>query len=293
MDPKNDNLKCLQHYVHVHKIQVLIVEETYFTELGQKTERVEKYLHSKSHHHLLSSSAHRAGISIFSFIGDVKLRPRDFTTSSALASLQWKSLDFALAGIYFATHGPTRLEQISDFDSKLADHDFSSALLMGDFNFVPNPILDKINSSARNTNTTGLREFDATIATKLNLTDVWRDANPGKRGATCTSKSHRVVRTRLDRALASPDLTPFISIPRHIPFACSDHDGIFITISSPENANVAKPLHIFDDALLADDAFNKEMKLLFDNDSPDPIPSDPTDATLPVYHTASTRFSAS
>jgi hypothetical protein len=145
----------------------------------------------------------------------------------------------------------------------------ASSVWLGDFNFVENLVLDKINSRALRGIKHGAREFEQRVRQPLDLTDVWRNTFPTQRGGTYTHKAtEHEVRTRIDRAYATPDLLDFISKPRHRPFACSDHDAVIFTLSSPLETDQAPPRPIFDDSLLQNEDFVKEIWKILQRDVP-------------------------
>ena len=127
-------LKVLRNFVRIHKVDCLIVSETYQAALTDFQPWMEQYLHSTSACHQLAPSSHQGGISIFIFNKDIKIIPFG---AGALgfesAHLQWKSWEFDLVGTYLPAHGPSKLACIKHFSDQCTGTDYTSSLHMGDF----------------------------------------------------------------------------------------------------------------------------------------------------------------
>ena len=270
---KKHKLKLLSTFRRKHKLDILILSEHYLTDAdSDRFDFINKYLGSTAHVHIPAPSPSKGGVSIFVFNPDIKINAFDTETLGiAACTVSWKSLDFDLAGVYLPSNGQQRIQSITDLSETLDNH-FSTCLLMGDWNFVENFQLDKINSHSR-AGLHGSVPFSNLLSSPLNLQDAWRSAHPLKQGATYTDRAQRGIRTRLDRAYSTPDLSQYISNPRHLPFGDSDHDAIFITLTDPNDAAPAPPRHIFDDTLLQNEDFVEEIEAIFDKHTPQSGPN--------------------
>ena len=268
-DKKQHTLKTLRHFRNIHRIDILVCEETLLQQSDVKlTEQFTTYMHATHSVHSWAASSHKGGISILCFNKDIKIIDVDFTTEGfAFCKIEWQGQIFTLVGVYLPTKGDKRIQAIEKLGNS-DEHDLcSTSIFIGDYNFVENLKTDKINSSSLG-GRHGAPEFAESIADPLDLTDAWRYFNPTKRGATYTDRARRGIRTRLDRAYVTPDLLPFISHPRHIPYACSDHDAIMITLSAETEADFSHPRHIFDDGLLTDRDFCTELTQILEHKRP-------------------------
>jgi ribonuclease HI/exonuclease III len=82
------------------------------------------------------------------------------------------------------------------------DESLRPDIMMGDFNLIENPEIDRINNR-RGADPQTARQALSELTTELNLTDGWRRRHPKKRGYTWNSQS------RLDRIYAREDIYPW------------------------------------------------------------------------------------
>ena len=107
-------------------------------------------------------------------------------------------------------------------------------ILMGDFNCVENPLLDRC--PPRETNDLYLDKL-STICDVFDLCDLWRKRFPMKQEYTYFS-DHRNSRSRIDRIYAQKDILEFCGNVEHIPFAHSDHRLVCLEFRSPSQSTV-------------------------------------------------------
>ena len=77
-------------------------------------------------------------------------------------------------------------------------------IIMGDFNIVENPELDRLNNR-RGADPMAARNTLVNITVELNLVDGWQHRHPKKRGYTFIGE----IQSRLDRIYAKEDIYPW------------------------------------------------------------------------------------
>lgn len=98
-------------------------------------------------------------------------------------------------------------------------------LVGGDFNFCPDPLLDKSALSVTKTTINFMKE--------LNLTDIWRQMHPQTRDYSFYSGRHNSF-TRIDLFLLSAHLTHTAIESEYLPRILSDHSLLTLSINMPE-----------------------------------------------------------
>lgn len=126
----------------------------------------------------------------------------------------------------------------------------------GDFNFVENPVLDKI--EGRDRVGASSRTPLALITTNSQLKDVFRSLNPNTKSCTYFSHSSN-VQSRLDRFYISNNLCTQVTRLRHIAVPRCDHRGCGFNIRMSVknrgrgywkcNVSVLQDRHLRDDLL--------------------------------------------
>lgn len=118
---------------------------------------------------------------------------------------------------------PALLKLLNLITAKLAQFPSDNVVLMGDFNLVPDPSMDRC--AATGTTRQGL----AAWADTYGLTDVWRWRHPMSRAFTCHSASHRAF-SQIDLAYVG---APVLSGVRDIvilPRGISYHAPLLLTL---------------------------------------------------------------
>ena len=109
-------------------------------------------------------------------------------------------------------------------------------VMMGDFNLVENPEIDRLNNR-RGADPMTARNTMSKLTTELNLTDGWRRRNPQKRGYTFTGTSQ----SRLDRIYTKEDIFLWCTDWKiEHPSLKSDHNLISVQISSENMPFIGK-----------------------------------------------------
>lgn len=111
------------------------------------------------------------------------------------------------------------------FDNAEIDHPIHS-ILLGDFNCIDSPALDKIGGNPA-TGTDGLLAL-RTWAASLDVGDAWRALHPTQVAVTWTNGDDGIG-TRIDRIFVSRAFVDS-SNAEHVPFTLSDHDGVALTV---------------------------------------------------------------
>ena len=125
-------------------------------------------------------------------------------------------------------------------------------IVMGDFNLVENPELDRLNNR-RGADPLVARNAMSEFTTELNLADGWRRKHPSKRGYTYVGSSQ----SRLDRIYAREDLYPWCTDWRiEHPGLRSDHSLVSVQLTSENMPFIGKGRWAIPVNLLK----NKELK---------------------------------
>ena len=106
-------------------------------------------------------------------------------------------------------YAPARNANKAEFWERLLsdinnDETLRPDVIMGDFNLVENPEIDRLNNR-RGTDPTAARNAMTELTTELNMADGWRRHHPGKRGYTFIGSSQ----SRLDRIYTREDIYPW------------------------------------------------------------------------------------
>ena len=84
------------------------------------------------------------------------------------------------------------------------DEDLKPDIVIGDFNLVENPELDRLNNR-RGADPLTARDAMANLVVELNIANGWRRKNPQKRGYTFIGNSQ----SRLDQIYVKEDIYPW------------------------------------------------------------------------------------
>jgi endonuclease/exonuclease/phosphatase family metal-dependent hydrolase len=95
-------------------------------------------------------------------------------------------------------------------------------MIAGDFNFVENPLMDRVSSNLQG-GCIGLDQWND-CTENLHLKDLFRVFNPKAKSFTFKSSAHK-MQTRIDRVYSSADGVLFAHKCRHVPVpsVVSDH----------------------------------------------------------------------
>ena len=174
----------------------------------------------------------------------------------------WLGLEFTLFSVYApADHGP-RVHFFDKFLDAIPETESALCLLGGDLNCVMDPVLDHSGGDPLG-GTHGSADL-ANIMTVLDLEDTWRVRNPLAREFSHAQMTQNgLVRSRIDRWLASSTLQPFIKDISHLEFPLKnlDHKGVSITISDPDQVQPGPGYWKMNASLLDDHEYRKMIRV--------------------------------
>lgn len=132
-----------------------------------------------------------------------------------------------LVGLYLPP--PASIAILTDIMTIALKYDTLAVFLMGDYNMVPCPALDRLHGMPLDTS--ALTQWASTFV----LTDVWRHLHPDVREYTCHSATFKSL-SWIDLAFASSDGLCWVTKAFTLSRGVSDHDPISMTLSlSPYN----------------------------------------------------------
>lgn len=111
---------------------------------------------------------------------------------------------------------PASIRVLNQIISKIAAFGTDNVVILGDFNLVPDPTMDRLTSG------TGSPSELSSWAEASNLTDVWRWRHPSRRAYTCHSASHKTL-SRIDLAYVGGSVLPMVRDIKILPRGISDH----------------------------------------------------------------------
>ena len=138
-------------------------------------------------------------------------------------------------------------------------------ILLGDFNLVENPELDRLYNRG-GTDSLTAREALSELTTELNMTDGWRRRHPRKRGFTWKSQS------RLDRIYTKEDVYPWCTDWKiEHPGLKTDHSMVSVQITSENMPYLGKgrwaiPINLLKNKFLKEKTLELAMQLQGDVD---------------------------
>ena len=127
----------------------------------------------------------------------------------------------------------------------------------GDFNTVLDANLDKKGGTEKIKEKSRAKVLR--LMETLDLIDIWRIKNPGKKRFTWRQRNP-LVQCRLDYFLVSETIQDFTSDVDILPAFKSDHSGIFIKISGKEEERRGKGYWKFNTSLLDDNQFIENLR---------------------------------
>jgi len=106
-----------------------------------------------------------------------------------------------------------------------------TVILAGDFNFVENPLFDKVGGDPTKGNSS--HPVYNAIRVNCDLVDAFRALKPQSR-----ELDHRDSQSRLDRIYIAESILTNIESVRHVRTLLSDHDAVYLTLAfSPRTAH--------------------------------------------------------
>jgi exonuclease III len=179
----------------------------------------------------------------------------------------WEGESFSLLCIYAPADPIGRKKFFSDtFSKHLKSNPVNDrCFLGGDFNFVENPLMDRVSSNLQG-GCIGLDQwYDCTK--NLQLKDLFRVFNPKAKSFTFRSSAHK-MQIRIDRVYSSADGISFVNKCRHIPVpsVVSDHiSGVEVLLRSINNVSRGPSFWKLNTSLMKRPGFAKIVeKLIID-----------------------------
>ena len=216
------------HFVSTSQNIVCLLD----THLDEDTEdRISKHWPGKPFFAHSNSSSHTAGIAILTRnlqCDNFEFKP-DPRGRFAFLRFKLQNISYLIVCVYApSVSSSVRSKFFQRLHTKLFKFkkDGDNVLILGDFNCVEKPILDKSSGSSRDTSVKELRH----LVSSLGLEDLWRVRNPDKREYTFFSESDKVSHSRIDRVYSPIDITTKFSKTSITPFAFSDHSSVEVSL---------------------------------------------------------------
>lgn len=139
-----------------------------------------------------------------------------------------------------------------------SDESLHPDILMGDFNIVENPELDRLNNR-RGADPPTARDALANLTIELNLIDGWQRRHPRKRGYTFTRESQ----SRLDRIYTKEEIYPWCTDWKiEHPGLRTDHSLVGVQVTSENMPFIGKGRWAVPVGLLKNKKLKKELQEL-------------------------------
>ena len=139
-----------------------------------------------------------------------------------------------------------------------SDEGLRPDMVMGDFNLVENPELDRLNNR-RGADPMVARNAMSELTTELNLADGWRRRHPNKRGYTYVGNSQ----SRLDRIYAREDVYPWCTDWRiEHPGLKMDHSLVSVQLTSENMPFIGRGRWAVPVSLLKNKELKRETQML-------------------------------
>ena len=159
-------------------------------------------------------------------------------------------------------YAPVRNAEKAAFWDKLLetigdDENLRPDIVLGDFNLVKNPKIDRLNN--RGTDPTTARDALSNLTVTLDLADGWRRCHPKKRGYTYSGNSQ----SRLDRIYVKENTYPWcMDWTIEHPGFKTDHNLVSVLITSENMPFIGKGRWATPVGLLKNQKLKKETQAL-------------------------------
>ena len=114
-------------------------------------------------------------------------------------------------------------------EQRLADY-CEQKIILGDFNLVMDPSIDRYGDNNQNNNWKAKRQLDLMIETYI-LSDVWRTRNENCLRFSWSRKNPRFIASRLDFALISTGLDAMVENCCYLQSILTDHSAFYLSIN--------------------------------------------------------------
>jgi len=207
----DDKWGSINNVMKTRKIAVLAAQETHPT--GEVQERVQKRFRSTLH--FIHSAdpdepGSRNGVTIILNKNLIKTTDVSLKTiiegRVIMITIPWNGEDtLTIMNIYAPARNSEKEAFWTELNQKLRNLEGPNPdLVMGDFNLVENPGIDRLANSG-NSDPTRAQDALSEFTTELNLADGWRRRHPRERNYTYTGQTQ----SRLDRVYAREEIYPW------------------------------------------------------------------------------------
>ena len=255
----------LVHFWHTHALDIICIQETWTTPApsnrtrsGKTENAISLWLHAATNAlHIPAYNILWATTDSSSYSGNngvaIIYRPHpnlNITSHSPSNTgrlqtvlIAWGGHNFLLANSYWPSTGPSDRSSFLTSTILPAIHN-SHPILLGDFNFVPQPILDRLNPCAT-TSASDLATQSIFSTSLSHLSDAFRISNPTRHAFTFRRGT---TQARLDRIYIPHTLAPY-QAECHILYAPDgDHDAVVLNlrpvhpIAAPHSNSSNRPI---------------------------------------------------
>ena len=245
---------CLQN-----NIDILFLQETHVSNL-KKVNELNDYFDMYKCFWNFGTNFSRGTAIFISHSLDFKINKfhRDLEGRFQYIDVDIDCIPYRLLNIYAPTNECERKEFFEDVYPFILTKDCK--IFGGDFNCIINSKLDKKggNFDRGFVGTNQLKD----IIYDFELFDVFRYIEPNLNSYTWHSKN---IACRLDRIYLSNCLKSFVRNCRHIPFAFSDHDGVFVSFINNINVKTGQGYWKLNSSVLKDKCFVDSFREWFTN----------------------------
>ena len=226
-----EKTKTICHLFHKSNADVVCLLDTHLGE--DSKDKLQKLWKGNIFPSYNQSSHHSAGITILTKNFDTsksKFIP-DPNGRFSILKFTKQSTSYCLVAVYAPSDSSTnRVSFFKSLHQKILEHysEGETLVLLGDFNCVENPLLDKVSMSSKDTSHKTLNQ----MTSQLQLEDGWRIRNPEIREYTFFSDVG--FHSRLDRVYTPLNSRTKITSIFHKPFAHSDHSSVHVVFSESQ-----------------------------------------------------------
>ena len=149
----------------------------------------------------------------------------------------------------------------------------SELILIGDFNFVQDPNIDRRGSSNNFQNACTTVEE---IKDEFSLIDIWRIRNPESLVYSWMRTKPKYIASRLDYALVSQGVSGFVQNTMYLPGIHTDHLAFYLSVNI-NSSERGKGYWKFNNQLLKNTSFVQEMNTIIETSISRSVHMDPHD----------------
>ena len=252
-EKRNKLLACAQ----LNNINVILMQETHVSGLNYK-KKIDKIFDCKSYWSFGTSDSKGVAILLLNnFKREILKFDRDIEGRIVAVKIRTDWGDLNIVNVY----SPNNIAERKTFFKKIDRYLIGTipSIIGGDWNMVENINLDKINGNHQRGNE-GVSELNS-LKSAYSLNDPYRKLYKSERTFTWSCETTG-VRTRLDRYYINEGIMKNVVSVKNVSCNVSDHLGVKIEFNELPtlNFNLGKGLWKFNNSLLKDDNFCKEIE---------------------------------